>query len=44
MALIQFIVDLLAVVTSFPLFQAAAGLVTVAGAFALVYYLLGVYK
>lgn len=44
MALISFIVGLLGEITAFPLFQAAAALATVAGAFALVYYLLGVYK
>lgn len=44
MALISFILGLLGEITVFPLFQAAAALATVAGAFALVYYLLGVYK
>lgn len=43
-ALISFIVGLLGAVTMFPLFQAAAALAFVAGAFGLVYYLVGVYK
>ena len=43
-ALISFIVGLLGEITAFPLFQAAAALAFVAGAFALVYYLVGVYK
>lgn len=44
MALISFIFGLLGEITAFPLFQAAAALAFVAGAFALVYYLVGVYK
>lgn len=44
MALIQFMVDLLDTVSTFPLFEAAAALTMVACAFGIVYYLVGVYK